>query len=142
MKNFLVVVFLCLFSSVAFAQINVVSTFPADGAYAVDTDSIVIVFDKKVSIDTNNLEDLDFFFMEPEDSVQVTSVKLSNDGLTATIYLNLADNTDYIGGIQGIRDENGNYEDALYIFQFTTAPTIGQFTVKGNLVSDDLVALK
>jgi len=115
---------------------------PANGAYAVNTDSIVIVFDKKVPIETNSLEDLDFFFIEPEDSVQITSAKLSSDGLKATIYLNLKENTDYIAGIQGIRDDNGETADYLYIFQFTTAPTLGEFTVEGNLVSDDLPALK
>src|SRR5690554_2337900 len=142
MKNIIAIIFLFLFSTVTFAQISVVSTMPANGAYAVNTDSIVIVFDKKVPIETNSLEDLDFFFIEPEDSVQITSAKLSSDGLKATIYLNLKENTDYIAGIQGIRDDNGETADYLYIFQFTTAPTLGEFTVEGNLVSDDLPALK
>src|SRR5690554_3378904 len=142
MKNFLVVVFLCLFSSVAFAQINVVSTYPADGAFAVNTDSVVITFDKKIVFDENALNNGEFMIILPTDSLEFNGINISEDGKTLTAYLNFKPNTDYTGVIMDVRGENGERLEAPHLFQFSTHPTLGEFTVEGFLNSNDPVALK
>src|SRR5690554_6308603 len=142
MKNFLAVLFLCLFNTVAFAQINVVSTFPANGAFNVNTDSVVITFDTKIKIDENNPEDIEFFILLPFDSLSFNGTNISEDGKTFTFYVDLKPNTDFTGLVMDIEGENGEQMETPHLFRFTTHPTVGEFTVQGHLSSGDPVALK
>jgi len=140
MKNLILLCSLSIFSGAALAQsLNVVSTYPADGAFAVETDSIVITFDKKVNFDPSSTEDSVFsFFISPEDSVEKIGANLSADSLSVIFYGTLNPNTDYVAMIEYAEGISGEVLQYPYLFQFTTASSVGQFTVEGSLEIDIL----
>ncbi|MEQ9308464.1 MAG: T9SS type A sorting domain-containing protein [Balneolaceae bacterium] len=140
MKFLILLCSLSLFGSAASAQIlNVVSTYPADGDFAVDTDSIVITFNQKINFDPLFLEESDFsFFIGPEDSVEKLGASLSEDSLSVIFYGNLAPNTDYVALLEYAEGINGEILESPYLFHFTTFPNSGQFVVEGYLTKEDL----
>ncbi|GAB5408184.1 MAG: hypothetical protein BalsKO_05490 [Balneolaceae bacterium] len=140
MKFLILLCSLSFFGSVAFAQtMNVVNTYPADGAFAVETDSIVITFDAKVDFDPLFFEDSEFsFFIAPEDSIEQLGARLSDDSLSVIFYGNLAANTDYLALMEYAEGVNGEVLETPYIFQFTTSQTGGQFVVEGYLTQEVL----
>lgn len=116
--------------------LNVVSTSPANGDFGVDTDSVVITFNEKIdfSIFSNDSSDTDFFFfLTPTDSAEYTGFSLSQDSLSAIFHVTLTENTDYTGFVIAGVSAEGNYLQDNYLFQFTTAPTRGQFVIEGTL---------
>lgn len=137
MKFLILLCSLSLFGSAAYAQsLNVVSTFPADGAFAVDTDSVVLTFDQKFDPDFFSVDSMGagaFFFLSPEDSVDYNNIALSDDSLSIIYYVDLESNTDFIGIISQAYSVNGSVLEDPYLFQFTTAPTRGEFVVEGTL---------
>ncbi len=137
MKFLILLCSMSFLGGAAFAQsLNVVSTYPADGAFGVDTDSVVITFDQKFDPgffagDSSGAGV--FFFLSPEDSVVYTNFALSEDSLSITYYIELSENTDYTGFIVEAVSKNGFYLEDPVIFRFTTASSAGQFTVEGSL---------
>lgn len=140
MKFLILLCSLSLFGSAALAQnLNVVSTYPADGAFAVDTDSIVITFNQKVNFDPLLSEDSNFsFFIAPEDSVEKLGARLSADSLSVIFYGNLSSNTDYVALVEYAEGISGELLGTPFLFQFTTSLTSGQFVVEGYLTEEVL----
>ncbi len=140
MKFLILLCSLSFLGGAAYAQtLNVVSTIPANGAFAVDTDSIVITFDAKVDFDPFFIEDSDFsFFIAPEDSIEQLGARLSDDSLSVIFYGNLATNTDYVALLEYAEGINGEILETPYLFQFTTSQTGGQFVVEGYLTQQVL----
>lgn len=142
MKFLILLCSLSLFGGAAFAQnLNIVSTSPSDGDFAVDTDSVVITFDQKMSANFFSDDSIGagvFFFLTPEDSVQLTNLALSDDSLSVIYYVEFAANTDYIGFVVDAESLDGHELEDPYLFQFTTAPTRGEFVVEGTLDQDVL----
>lgn len=143
MKILILFCSLSFFSSLAYAQtLNVVSTYPANGDFAVESDSIVITFDKKVNFDPFSEEDSVFsFFISPEDSVEKLGARLSDDSLSVIFYGTLSTNTDYFAMVEYAESFDGEMLESPYIFQFTTAPTVGEFTVEGYLEVETLAKI-
>lgn len=137
MKFLLLLCSLSILGSAAYAQnLNLVSTYPADGAFGVETDSVVLTFDQKFDpgfFAGDSLGAGVFFFLSPEDSVEYTNFSLSEDSLSITYYVNLSENTDYIGFLVNAVSKDGFVLENPALFQFTTAPTRGQFVVEGTL---------
>ncbi len=137
MKFLILLCSLSIFGGAAFAQsLNVVSTYPADGAFAVDTDSVVLTFDQKFDpgfFVGDSVGAGVSFFLIPNDSVVYNNISLSEDSLSITYYVNLDSNTDFIGIISQAYSKNGSVMEDPYIFQFTTSPTRGEFVVEGTL---------
>lgn len=134
MKKTILTTLLAFCSLPLLAQIKVVSVHPANGAVAVDQDSIVITFNMPVAIDINDPEGSGFFFIvEPEDSVEYDGMSLSEDQLTVTVFGKLAADTDYMALVGGVTGANGETLETPYAFTFTTAEEAGPYTVKGAL---------
>ncbi len=137
MKFLILLCSLSLLGGAAFAQnLNVVSTYPADGAFAVDTDSVVLTFDQKFDpgfFVGDSMGAGVYFFLSPEDSVEYTNFSLSEDSLSIIYHVDLAANTDFIGILRQAYSKNGSVLEDPFLFQFTTAPTRGQFVVEGSL---------
>jgi hypothetical protein len=135
MKQLILLFIISFVSSAAFSQtLNVVSTFPEDGAADVETDSIVITFDKKIYFEVDEFGDPNvYLYIEPEDSVEYVDVAINEDSTSVTFYGELADNTDYVAVLEYAEGADGELLDMPYIFQFTTNPTAGQFTVSGTV---------
>ncbi|MBO6525140.1 MAG: T9SS type A sorting domain-containing protein [Balneolaceae bacterium] len=137
MKFLILLCSLSIFGGATYAQnLNVVSTFPADGAFAVDTDSVVLTFDQKFDPDFFVGDSMGagvFFFLSPEDSVEYTNFSLSDDSLSVIYHVDLAENTDFIGILVQAYSKNGSVLEDPYLFQFTTAPSRGEFVVEGTL---------
>lgn len=127
---------LSLLSGALFAQnLNVVSTSPADGDLNVDTDSVVITFDKKLdySFFYDSTESEFNFFIAPDDSVYYLGASLSADSMSAVFYVELGDNTDFTAFLLDGKSADGSYLEDPYIFQFTTAADTGQFVIEGTI---------
>ena len=137
MKFLILLCSLSLFGGAAYAQsLNLVSTYPADGAFGVDTDSVILTFDQKFDpgfFAGDSVGAGVFFFLSPEDSVEYTQFALSDDSLSITYYVNLTENTDYIGFVVNAVSKDGFVLENPTLFQFTTAPNRGQFVVEGTL---------
>lgn len=115
--------------------LSVLETSPENGAFAVDTDSIVITFDTKINLDfEEDFEETNFgFFVQPFDSVEYTGLALSEDSMSVIVYVDLADDTDYFAVIEDAEGLDGERLKRPYLFSFTTADTPGQFVVQGTL---------
>lgn len=145
MKYLILLSMLCLTSLATFAQsLNVVSTFPENGAIGVETDSVVLEFNLPVFIDLDAEDPAESgfnFAIEPEDSVSFDSLTISNDGLKVTLFAEFSDDTDYLAVLFGISGQMGEELDSPYLFQFTTSDEAGEFVVKGTLTNDQLEVL-
>tara|TARA_R110000868_G_scaffold410693_6_gene699891 strand:- start:11035 stop:14199 length:3165 start_codon:yes stop_codon:yes gene_type:complete len=137
MKFLILLCSLSFFGSAAFAQtLNVVSTSPANGDFAVDTDSIVITFDQKIDFNImfgDSIEPDFFFFLIPEDSIEYSGFSLSDDSLSVIYEIELSENTDYTGFLINAIGVDGETLEEPYLFQFTTSSTVGEFIVEGTL---------
>ncbi len=141
MKFWVLFCSLSLLSGAAFAQnLNVVSTSPADGDFNVDTDSVVITFDKKLdySFFYDSTESEFNFFIAPDDSVHYLGVSLSADSMSAIYYVDLGENTDFTAYLLDGKSTDQSYLEDPYIFQFTTAADTGQFVIEGTVDQDAL----
>ncbi len=144
MKFWVLFCSLSLLTGAAFAQnLNVVSTSPADGDFNVDTDSVVITFDKKIdySFFYDSTESDFNFFMAPDDSVHYLGVSLSADSMSAIYYVDLGENTDFTAYVLDGKSADGDYLEEPYIFQFTTAADTGQFVIEGTIDQEVLTKL-
>ncbi len=124
----------CLLSTPLFAQVQLVSSNPANGAVAVDQDSIVLEFNQPVMVDPEAPEWSGFFFfLEPDSAIQYNGIALSDDLTKVIIYVDLNSDTDYLMGIGGIKSVSGESLDTPYLIQFTTYAEAGKYTVTGTV---------
>lgn len=134
MKKQLLIAVFCMLSTSLFAQVQLVSSNPANGDIAVDQDSIVLEFNQPVIVDTEDPEWSGFFFfLEPELTVQHNGISVSDDQTKVTIYVDLAADTDYLMGIGGITGTSGESLDTPYLIQFTTYDQAGEYTITGTV---------
>ncbi len=136
MRSFIVVCMFGVLSTFATAQtLEVISTYPADGDFNVDTDSVVITFDKKLddSFFYDSTESDFNFFIAPDDSVYYLGANLSADSMSAVFYVELGEDTDYTAYLVDGKSKDGSYLEGPYIFRFTTAADTGQFVVEGTI---------
>ncbi len=138
--RFVALLFALLFVHFAVAQMNVVSTSPADGAVNVDT-STTISFTFSEAIDTVRVSDdspLPFIFaiVSPSDSIELRNIRYSSDFKTVYLDVSLTPNTDYVMALSYARSTSGNVLEHPYVLNFTTAPDHGQYTVSGNVMSE------
>lgn len=134
MKKLIFTLLFCLFNLTLYAQVQVISSSPANGDFAVDQDSIVLEFNIPVYIDPEFPSESGFyFFIEPESQVQLDSIRLSDDHLKVIIYGQLTTDTDYVAVLEQVRGEYGEDLDMPYLFQFTTAQQPGPYSVTGNV---------
>lgn len=132
-------------------EISIVSVYPANGAEAVETDSIVFTFDRPISIEEYILNTMifDLFYLAPTEKVSINNAQLSNDKTKLTISVSLTEDTDYIGVLTEMYGSDGAYLKHPYVFQFTTADQAGSYSVKGKINAtesttpefDDLVVM-
>lgn len=119
--------------------LNVVSTSPANGDFGVTTDSVVINFDKPIYFNSENFEDPGIFFiLLPEDSVEHNGIRVTDDSLSIVFYFSLSANTDFTAILTEAEGVNDEYLEEPVLFQFSTKPDIGQYTVEGTLTSEEL----
>lgn len=146
MKHFILIILSVLICNSAFAQnLKVVSTYPEKGATAVETDSIIIEFNKAVFVNTEVENPFEFgfnFSLLPEDSTEFDSLSVNEDGTAVTMYGTLKANTDFVAIMEYAQDLNGNPLESPYVFQFTTAPEAGQYVVTGYLETPNEAPLK
>lgn len=125
-----------LSSTIAAQNFEVVSTYPADGAFGVLTDSVLITFSEPVylNLDFDDLEESGFYAgLEPEDSFEPDSIALSDDGLTIKFFGTFAIDTDYLLFVYGAESQSGKELSTPIITQFTTANSRGEFIIRGFL---------
>lgn len=143
MKKLILLIFLCLLSSSLLAQIELVSSSPADGDVAVDQDSIVLEFNLPVMIDTEDPEFSGFYFwIEPETKVILDSISVNEDYTKVTFYGQLMPDTDYFAILEKVVGMQGESLKTPYIIQFTTADQAGEYTVSGQLTEETMAKLK
>ncbi len=146
MRSFILLCTIGILSSTISAQdFEVVSSFPADGAFGVTTDSVLITFSEPLSIDFENddLEESGFFgALEPEDSFVPDSMALSEDGLTFKFFGTFDDDTDFLLYLMGAESVSGKQLATPFVMQFTTADTRGEFVITGFIDADDVNALE
>ncbi len=137
MKNLILSIMFSLVGLPLLAQgLQVASTYPQNGAVAVETDSVVLEFTSAVFLDTQAEDPFEsglHFFIEPEDSVEYTGLKISEDGTRVVFYADFPDNTDFTAVLTGAVGVSGLQLASPYIFQFTTADTGGEFVVSGQV---------
>ncbi len=141
MKRFLSMVLVTLvWVPVLLAQMNVVSTSPADGAVNVPTNATVS-FTFSEPIDTTRIgqgQGIPFVFTiaSPTDSIHLDSLYYSTDFTTVYFDFQLTPNTDYVFILTYAKSTNGNVLEHPYALNFTTASDHGQYTISGNIQSD------
>ncbi len=134
MRKHTLLIIACLFSTSLFAQVQLVSTNPANGDVAVDQDSIVLEFNQPVMVDTEDPESSGFFFfIEPDTMIQYNGISLSEDQTKVILSVNLSPDTDYLMGIGNIFGLSGDTLETPALIQFTTYAEAGPYTVTGTV---------
>lgn len=140
MKQLILSLVLVLSGSALFAQgIEVVNTFPSNGAVDVETDSVVLEFNTAVFLNTQAGDPFEsglHFYIEPQDQIDYTGLKISEDGTRVVFYADFPDDTDFVAVLSAAMGENGEHLTSPHIFQFTTSATGGEFVVSGQLSED------
>ncbi len=129
-----------LSSTIAAQNFEIVSSFPANGAFGVVTDSILITFSEPIDIDinTDDLEESGFYgFLEPEESFDFDSLALSNDGKTLKFFGTFTDNTDYLLYIMDAISTSGEHLANPFVMQFSTFDTEGPYSLSGFVYPGD-----
>ena len=138
-----VVVFLIILARPAFGQLTLNDFAPADGTTEVNTTaSVTFTFSEALDTGTafNNDDDLfdDLFLgldINPVPGV-LLDTRVSGDGRTVTLDLQLADDTTYQVVLSGARSVTGAFLDRPYEFTFATGATLPNGTISG-IVSFD-----
>ena len=136
---------LTLVAAGASAQFVVEQSSPAPGAVSVPlTDTIAFAFSEEVdiSLDWNTV-----FVFEPRDSVRITRLAVclnfegecgggSDEPRFVRYTVRHQPETDYTWMAYAVRSADGESMAGPYVLRYTTASTIGERTVSGNLLSN------
>lgn len=142
MKKLILSLVLVLSGSALFAQgVEVVNTYPSNGAVDVETDSVVLEFNTPVFLNTQAGDPYEsglHFYIEPQDQIDYTGLKISEDGTRVVFYADFPDDTDFVAVLSAVTSQSGTKLISPYIFQFTTAATGGEFVVSGELTQETM----
>lgn len=137
MRELLLTIVISFIGFNAFSQqAEIVSTIPTNGDYGTKYDSFTIVFNQEVMIDEEN-PDYNFLSIIPEESAEITGVTISEDNKTVVFDLILEENTDYTAIIEDVYTPNWTYLDIFEFINFSTASTIGEYTITGKITTEN-----
>jgi hypothetical protein len=136
-------------AGVAPAQMTLVSSFPKDGAVAVDTSSVFSLSFSQAVDTTAEFEwgpmNGTFYLalnLYPDKYEEPDSIKISSDFTTVYFHnLHLKPETRYVFLLIGAKSTTGDSLQKPAIIHFTTGPDLPPYKVKGKVIYDDGIGL-
>ncbi len=140
MKNFKLFLFVFfLFAVSSQAQLQVVSTSPANGESNVAAGQIIsITFNEPLDITMNTGNGDDNQFIVSNTAMELDGAfNFSSDHKTIILPIQTGSNHDYNFCFYGIRSESGDTLQTPYIYRFTTEPSFTGVNISGKIMSCD-----